>query len=976
MRTNDFSNEDLNPNPSAEEASHTPWSAEVNQGKALPTAWGTLRVPSVVLFKGTQRDGLLTYDLTSDNAVMGKGAPTILGIAQGPVTQVCKTFRDKTWLDILASLPLMDRLGIQGVPWSLHLGDGTEPVVSSAFTGGYAYAALGYRNVAQFRCEALSLDGSGNVPDISWEVRGRRVAVDPGDPDAAARDVAYDLCTLPGIGLGLDPSQVQVDTGIDGMAASSFAAWCVANGFRVSGAVGAVTKKEALESLAASTFSTVTFSEGRVKFVPLGNAAIGGYVPPTPIALGVGDFGQDGLEIERVPEDEVYNTWTVRFDNRLSNYDSCVVQYQDAAHAAKYGVRRAEEVKAFWLKTSNRAFALAQLYCKASIHQRLKARFSLSPRWSLLEAGDLVSLTDPTLFPTGGRTFRLVKVDLRADGSLAIEAIETPSYSTKTLALTPQDPAPFAQISWNAGLQAQGTADTAYEVASGALVNANAAQATANAAQTTANDAQATANAAQTAATSAGNSAGARNRSFKQAIAPTNPTGGYPLLTGDSWANTDTTTNCPDTACAGRARNADGSLPAGAAPHGSVNWAHLWNGSAWKDAERSIVAREITAAHINASNFKVGYSEDGSGNPTSGVKIFDATVPLKIGPGGAKVGRYELSEPVVAALSALARSGTSINDVVWYRGNCDPYTNYGRPNIDRITAFWCDTLAGASETYFMTFSFTIQPSAASDNLDSLRAVRVVAGLNGRDNFSAYGTNLRYIPIGDRAYGYPGTTTDSRNASTYTFQMQLRQSAIWYINAAPFAPQAAVRMYLSLINAYGMSEERYFSNSTATNTLGPTNLWAKQTDSGSPPPPSGGGGGGDCPSPEVGVLLANGTYRPAGLLQPGDRIWTIPEDGWPGEYEVLAATVVPGSERLTINLGTTRLVYSPNHPVMTPNGWVAVKNLRHGDKVLTLTGSEEVGEVLPVSRGPVVRISTSGKTYITDGGTLNHNMKIL
>jgi hypothetical protein len=91
--------------------------------------------------------------------------------------------------------------------------------------------------------------------------------------------------------------------------------------------------------------------------------------------------------------------------------------------------------------------------------------------------------------------------------------------------------------------------------------------------------------------------------SFKQAAAPTSPVGSYVLRTADQWVSTDTSTNCPDLNCTGRARNANGTYVVAlgsAAPHAVLNWTHLWNGSAWRDAERQVVASEIIASNIAA----------------------------------------------------------------------------------------------------------------------------------------------------------------------------------------------------------------------------------------------------------------------------------------------------------------------------------------------------------------------------------------
>jgi hypothetical protein len=126
-------------------------------------------------------------------------------------------------------------------------------------------------------------------------------------------------------------------------------------------------------------------------------------------------------------------------------------------------------------------------------------------------------------------------------------------------------------------------------------------------------------------------------------------------------------------------------------------------------------------------------------------------------------------------------------------------------------------------------------------------------------------------------------------------------------------------------------------------------------------------------------MANGQFKPAGQLQVGDRIWTVPggpsQHTEPGEYEVTDVKRSEESERACLMLdGGARPVYSPRHLVMTPAGWRSVGNLLGGDTVLTVEGERRVLAVVPADPGPVVRITTSASTYITEGGVLNHNLK--
>jgi hypothetical protein len=58
--------------------------------------------------------------------------------------------------------------------------------------------------------------------------------------------------------------------------------------------------------------------------------------------------------------------------------------------------------------------------------------------------------------------------------------------------------------------------------------------------------------------------------------------------------------------------------------------------------------------------------------------------------------------------------------------------------------------------------------------------------------------------------------------------------------------------------------------------------------------------------------------------------------------------------------------------MTPRGWAQAQNLEAGDAVLGLRAGIVKG-VEKLLEGPVVKITTSGKTYISDG-ILSHNLK--
>ncbi len=419
---------------------------------------------------------------------------------------------------------------------------------------------------------------------------------------------------------------------------------------------------------------------------------------------------------------------------------------------------------------------------------------------------------------------------------------------------------------------------------------------------------------------------------------------------------------------------------------------------------------------------------------------------------GVKVGSYTLGEPVLAALTALARTGMTANDVCWYRGNINRNKRAGAPLLvdppwtrstayvvgDMVTAdpvtagtypmntnrdgsagaaqnwYYC-TVAGTSAatgtgptglgsdivdgtchwsrngsiangerltvvthrtlstatwgTY--RFDFTLQPRhLMDDNFDALRYLGISAFSSAKAASGDWPDF--YVPIADRSYKWSGTPGNAVNASKVS--AVYASKAAWYYGTDPFPFNGYLRVVL--YNVYGSSDARDydFSGATAEPATANAGGW---TLGGSSPPAGGGGdnGGGACPAPDVGVLLADGTYCAAGLLRVGDRVWTVGEDDGPGEHQITAAQLVSGAERLVLALDDdARLVYSPRHLVMTPSGWCSVKNLRHGDRILAVHGARRVASVLPVAAGPVVRISTTGRTYVTEGGVLNHNLK--
>ncbi len=423
---------------------------------------------------------------------------------------------------------------------------------------------------------------------------------------------------------------------------------------------------------------------------------------------------------------------------------------------------------------------------------------------------------------------------------------------------------------------------------------------------------------------------------------------------------------------------------------------------------------------------------------------------LRVGPGGAQVGSYLLSESVLASLTALARTGVATSDVMWFRGNINPNYNFGAPvfcdplwaqstlfkvgarvqgdpspagyplaeynaasgnkatkvyrcitegtsaatgngptgttaDITDGTAHWAYVEAATNTierlklygeigitydsfvTQLLAVRCVLQPRADNDNLDGLRYLRVKWYTT-----AAILQHTSYHAMPDRLYRTPATPTDAGNAYSLILPSMVRGSPQMVYATGAFVFNGYLRV--KLFGVQGETPERDHgqapNNMTTVFPSGGILIGGTGGEGG-----GGGGGGGGCPAPEAGVLLADGTYRPAGLLQIGDAIWSVGEDDGPGTYAVTAVKVLARSARAAISLDDgTRVIYSPRHLIMTPSGWRAVGGLRAGERVLTVRGPRHVTSVLSAADGPVVRIATSCRTYVTEGGILNHNLK--
>lgn len=1029
---------------------YTPPPPTAHYGDPLPVVYGRARVRGQLVFFQNRtaadiyyRDGSGIFQVLRGVAG-GEAAAVAYAICEAPVSGVLTIWKD---LQDQYDQANLGYLGAVGTAIEFVTGS-TAPAWSfwNSSTGTVAPLSGAAMNwTAYMRCAALSLN-EGKVPKLEFLVHGRccQPYEVPYWGDAHPADVIVDLMSDPRIGLGLSASMVDVDS-------AGYRAWCTAMGFFVSRAISSQENiSDLLESLMEETHATAVWSGGRLRVVPKGAFATGSYAPPMASVLIdenelIFKDGEDPITVSRTPLADVYNCFPVTMPDAANGYESSTYELVDQGHASKYGLRRADAKSLTWITSARSALKLSSLWAQESIYIRNKYTFTVGPRWAALEPTDLVSLSEAK-FGLSQVLVRIASIEDQEDGARKIEAIEWPIGKATALDLTPQAPDGYASTPiWNnpvsdAWLIQSGTLGTvsgSVVVLSGTLVNvsgtAASASASAGLALSSASMAQSRADAAFSSATLAFSHA---DDAFASASAAFSASQGK--------ANVDLGNIAPGTITG--IMVGSGTLSGSNLKAGTIEGQHI-SGSTIQGTHikgqtiqgqhisgstiegQHIKTNTLTAANINTNEFKVNYAEDGSGNPTQGVKIFDATVPLKIGPGGAKVGRYELSEPVVRSLSALAQS--SDGNRVWYRGSqstvqagnpvlmdatfalttsvavgdrrlnqartavyvCTQAGTTGSTDLsgtgtgivsgtsrwnyvgtmasqERIRIYWMGYTGaqlGTTGMYRYEVVVNLQPRTANDNLDAIRSIELDFYDNSGTSGAAALMEWVVLPMGERRYVYSLEDGNVNNACQQTVKIM-----------APRNPAIGnVWVDFRLATAGGYSQ-RFFRGDASqfwVDFASVTNLPGGTVPP--PPPPDGDTGGGTCPAPEMLILMADGSHKRADDIRDGDVVRTKHETtGVWGDYPVIYAAHFY-SERISVRFaGGNAIACSPGHRLLLTDGtWMDASALQPG---MMVDGPEPmtVDSLAVIPSGPVVKLTVDdAHTYVCQG-MVSHNVKRL
>ena len=274
--------------------------------------------------------------------------------------------------------------------------------------------ALSYSGLAYVAGVDFSLNSSGGMPNINIEVFGAH----SGDSEAghaSPANVVTEILTNPVYGIGFPAEKVSDFSG-----AAGYSEYCKAEGFWISCLFDSQKDaSEQLDSIMRATNSTIRWRSGSRKMIldvlPLGvlpvtaNGAI--YTPAArPVVdlyrsdlMGVFDddgqpTGDFGVEIERVPESETFNSVAVDFSDALREYNKGTASAADDGDASDSGQREGSSIDLPIIPSAEHASKIAQIEVAKSLSNRDTITAAFDIRFSsILEPGDLITYTDTLL---------------------------------------------------------------------------------------------------------------------------------------------------------------------------------------------------------------------------------------------------------------------------------------------------------------------------------------------------------------------------------------------------------------------------------------------------------------------------------------------------------------------------------------------------------------------------------------------------
>lgn len=393
----------------------------------------TQGVPIPPIYGKSKQAGniILSADFTKTPIKNGKGGKGLGGGKKGGTTYDYKTAGiiafcegqiqgiDQVWADgqltTLAKLGLTLFTGAAGqLPWTYTFVDPPYP-------------SLAYSSTAYLAGEAIDLGESATVPNLEVEIIGKLSGISyAGSVDILYADAIPDLVTNTQYSLG--------PLTLDATSLAFYKTYNQAQGLFFSPAVNQSSQSiaDVINGWAALSNTWIFWSGGSTKFVPLGDVAITAngvtYTPNLTIQYALtskdfrGDPGAALISVDQADPSDLPNHAKLEVLDRSNGYNIANVEWQDQALVDQFGRVDANVQSGHDICDLAVANIVKMLLGQRAAYIRNKYTFTLGYEYSLLEPGDLVSITDAYSGIPSARTVRIVSMDEDENDDWAVTA--------------------------------------------------------------------------------------------------------------------------------------------------------------------------------------------------------------------------------------------------------------------------------------------------------------------------------------------------------------------------------------------------------------------------------------------------------------------------------------------------------------------------------------------------------------------------
>jgi hypothetical protein len=416
------------------------------QGVPVTLVWGKNRIaPNIFWYNNFQSHKQGSKGAGGKGGQKGSGnyiytAAVMLGLCEGPIYGIGAVWADQTEYRTGTGL---SKLGL-----TLFTGSASQSVWSY-LTNAYPSQAVPYESLCYVCTSNYKLGSSAALPNHNFEVEGifcyDYSNGSNGDGDINPGFIIPDFLSNPQYSIGLNGAQ------IDATSLAFYKTYCQAQGFAFSPVLDTQEQiSQTLDRWANLSNSWIFWSGGALKFVPLGDSSVTAngttYTPNLTIQydLTYDDFiatkvkqgsssGDDAsktgdggpIQVTRADPADCPNHVKIEILDRGNAYNTCPVEWQDQGLVDQFGQIDASVTEAHEICDLSIATIVAQLIGQRAAYIRNTYAFKLGYEFSLLEPGDLVTLTDSHIglsqFPV-----RICTIDEDESGNLAIVAEEFP----------------------------------------------------------------------------------------------------------------------------------------------------------------------------------------------------------------------------------------------------------------------------------------------------------------------------------------------------------------------------------------------------------------------------------------------------------------------------------------------------------------------------------------------------------------------